>query len=71
MRTDSEGEPESLTLAGNTITIVSLTVFLDDVEVGDLVVVEGIIRDSALLGALVKLDEPETDSTEESSDESG
>ena len=71
IRTDSEGEPESLTLAGNTITIVSLTVFQDDVEVGDQVVVEGIIRDSALLGALVKLAESETDSTEDSSDESG
>ena len=71
IRTDSEGEPESLTLAGNTITIVSLTVLQDEVAVGDRVVVEGIIRDSALLAALVRLDESETDSTEESSGESG
>lgn len=64
IRTDSEGEPESLTLSGNTITIVSLTVFQDEVEVGDQVVVEGIIRDSSLLAALVKLDETSTDSEE-------
>ena len=62
MRTDSEGELESLTLSGNTITIVSLTVFQDEVEVGDQVVVEGIIRDSALLAALVRLDETPADS---------
>ena len=62
IRTDSEGEPESLTLSGNTITIVSLTVFQDEVEVGDRVVVEGIIRDSSLLAALVRLDDTSTDS---------
>ena len=64
IRTDSEGEPESLTLSGNTITIVSLTVFQDEVEVGDQVVVEGIIRDNSLLAALVRLDETLTDSQE-------
>ena len=62
IRTDSEGEPESLTLSGNTITIVSLTVFQDEVAVGDQVAVEGIIRDSSLLAALVKLYETSTDS---------
>ena len=70
IRTDSEGEPESLTLGGNTITIVSLTVFQDEVEVGDSVAVQGIIRDSSLLAALVKLNETSTDSGEESSEES-
>ena len=70
IRTDSEGEPESLTLSGNTITIVSLTVFQDEVEVGDQVVVEGIIRDSSLLAALVRLDETADDSEEGSSGES-
>ncbi len=64
IRADSEGEPESLTLSGNTITIVSLTVFQDEVAVGDHVVVEGIIRDSSLLAALVKLDETPADSEE-------
>jgi len=71
IRTDSEGEPESLTLSGNAITIVPLTIFQNEVTVGDQVVVDGIIRDGALLAALVKLDESETDSTEDSSDESG
>ena len=56
VQVDSEGEPESLTLAGNTITVVSLTVFQDEVSVGDEVEIEGIIRDSALIAALVKLD---------------
>ncbi len=70
IRTDSEGEPESLTLAGNTITIVSLTVFQDEVEVGDSVTVEGIIRDSVLLAALVKSNESSPDSEEEPTVES-
>ena len=70
IRTDSEGEPESLTLSGNTITIVSLTVFQDEVEVGDQVVVEGIIRDTSLLAALVKLDETSAESEDGSSAES-
>lgn len=62
IRTGNEGEPESLTLSGNTITIVSLTVFQDEVAVGDQVVVEVIVRDSSLLAALVKMDETAADS---------
>ena len=69
-RVDSEGEPESLTLAGNTVTIVPLTVFQDAVEVGDRVAVEGIIRDGALLAALVRLEESTANSSDGSPVES-
>ena len=57
IRSDSEGDPESLTLGGNTITVVPLTVFPNEVAAGDSVVVEGIIRDSVLIAALVRIDE--------------
>ena len=53
---DSEGEPETLLLSGNLITIVPLTVFQDEVSVGDSATALGIIRDGALLAALVSLD---------------
>ncbi len=56
IRLDSEGEPETLLLGENTINVVPLTVFQDEVSAGDTVIVEGIFRDGALLAALVKLD---------------
>lgn len=52
---DSEGEPETILLAGNTITIVPLTVFLGEVDMGDTVSVEGIVRDGMMMAALVRL----------------
>ena len=57
IRTDGEGDPETLVLAGNTITVVSLTVFVDEIAVGDSVLADGIIRDGILLAALVRLDD--------------
>ena len=58
---DSEGQPETLLLAGSLITIVPLTVFQDEVAAGDPVTAEGIIRDGVLLAALVKLEaDPES-----------
>ena len=52
---DGEGDPETILLAGNTIIIVPLTVFLDDVDMGDAVTVEGIVRDGVMMAALVRL----------------
>jgi hypothetical protein len=63
IRADGEGEPEALLLAGNTITIVPLTVFQDQVSVGDSVEAEGIIRDGVLIAALIKLGESSPDNT--------
>jgi hypothetical protein len=54
---DSEGRPETLLLSGNLVTIVPLTVFQDDVSAGDSVTAQGIVRDGALLAALVRLDD--------------
>ena len=54
---DSEGQPETILLSGNLITVVPLTVFQDDVSVGDSVTAQGIVRDGALLAALVELDD--------------
>ena len=64
IRLDSEGEPETLLLDGSTINIVPLTVFQDEVSVGDSATAEGIIRDGVLLAALVKLDEEVVDTAE-------
>ena len=69
IRLDSDGQRESLLLDGNTVTVVTLTVFQDEVEVGDSVAVEGIVRDGVLIAALVRMDEvatgsPELDSVE-------
>ena len=54
IRTDGEGDPEALLLAGNTITVVPLTVFQQEVSVGDSIEAEGIIRDGVLIAALIK-----------------
>ena len=53
---DSEGQPETILLSGNLITVVPLTVFQDDVSVGDSATAQGIVRDGALVAALVKAD---------------
>ena len=58
---DSEGRPETILLNGNLISVVPLTVFKDEVSVGDFVTAQGIVRDGALLAALVKLYEAEED----------
>ena len=65
IRTDGQGEPEALLMAGNTITIVSLTVFQDEVSVGDSVEAEGIIRDGILIAALIKQGTSTSDGSEE------
>ena len=70
IQTDEDGETESLLLAGNTINVVPLTVFLDEVAVGDSVSAEGIIRDSVLLAALVRLVESSESTTKETTEES-
>ena len=70
IRLDSDGQRESLLLEGNTITVVTLTVFQDEVDVDDAVVVEGIVRDGVLIAALVTLDETATDSQEPDTGES-
>ena len=54
---DSEGQPETLLLSGNLIAVVPLTVFQDEVSAGDPVIAQGIVRDGAMLAALVKLDD--------------
>ena len=54
---DSEGQPETLLLSGNLIAVVPLTVFQDEVSAGDPVIAQVIVRDGALLAALVKLDD--------------
>ena len=69
IRRDSEGTTETLLLSGNIITIVPLTVFLDEVSVGDSVAAEGIIRDGVLLAALVKLDETSSSTDEQPASE--
>ena len=68
IRLDGEGEPETLLLDGSSITIVPLTVFQDEVSVGDSATIEGISRDGALLAALVKL-EQSAEGTAEETDE--
>ena len=65
IRTDGEGEPETLVLAGNTITVVSLTVILGDLAVGDPVSAEGIIRDGVLLATLVRQESTSDNGEEE------
>ena len=55
VRLDNEGQPESLLLDGNVITVAPLTVFQDEVSAGNSVIVEGIVRDEELLAALVRL----------------
>ncbi len=70
IRTDGEGDPETLLLAGNTITVVSLTVFQGEVAVGDSVEAEGIIRDGVLIAALVKLVESSSGSEDQTSGDS-
>ena len=62
---DSEGQPETLLLSDNLITVVPLTVFLDEVSAGNQVIAQGIVRDGVLLAALVKLDDS-SESAEES-----
>ena len=57
IRVDDEENPEAMLMAGNLITIVPLTIFQDDVSVGDSIVAQGIIRDGVLLAALIKLEE--------------
>ena len=55
VRVDNEGNPESLLLKGNVITVAPLTVFQEPVSAGNFVVIEGIIRDEELLAASVRL----------------
>ena len=61
---DSEGRPETILLSGNLVTIVPLTVLQDEVSVGDAVAAHGIVRDGALLAALVRLEATATPSGE-------
>ena len=56
IRTDGDGELETLLMVGNAITVVPLTVILGEVEAGSTVSAEGIIRDGVLLATLVRLE---------------
>ena len=54
VRLDDEEQPEALLLAGNLITIVPLTIVQEEVAAGDSIVAQGIVRDGALLAALIR-----------------
>ena len=60
-RLDSEGRPDRLLLSGERIIVEALTVFQDDVSVGDSVTAEGVIRNGILLATLISLNESEGD----------
>ena len=56
-RLDSEGRPDRLLLSGERIIVQALTVFRNDVSVGDSVIAEGVIRNGILLATLISLNE--------------
>ena len=58
-RLDSEGRPDRLLVSGERIIVEALTVFQDDVSVGDSVTAEGVIRNGILLATLISLNESE------------
>ena len=60
-RLDSEGRPDRLLISGERIIVQALTVFQDDVSVGDSVTAEGVIRNGILLATLISLNESEGD----------
>ena len=60
-RLDSEGRPDRLLLSGERIIVQALTVFQDDVSVGDSVTAEGVLRNGILLATLISLNEGEDD----------
>ena len=66
---DNEGRPETLLLSGSLITVVPLTVFQDEVAVGDSVTAQGIVRDGARQAALVRLDAADVDAPEQAARE--
>ena len=56
-RLDSEGRPDRLLLSGERIIVQALTVFQDEVSVGDSVTAEGVLRNGILLATLISLNE--------------
>ncbi len=58
-RLDSEGRPDRLLVSGERIIVEALTVFQDDVSVGDSITAEGFIRNGILLANSIRLRESE------------
>ena len=58
-RLDSEGRPDRLLLSGERIIVQALTVFQDDISVGDSITAEGVLRNGILLATLISLNESE------------
>ena len=56
---DSNARPDRLLVSGERIIVETLSVFRDEVFVGDLVTVEGIIRDGTLIATIISLAEGE------------
>ena len=61
-RLDSEGRPDRLLVAGESIIVEALTVFEDTVATGNSVTAEGVIRDGILIATKISLRESEEQS---------
>ena len=58
-RLDSEGRPDRLLVAGEPIIVQALTVFRDQVSVGDSISVTGETHDGILIATLITLHQPD------------